>query len=79
MWVSNLVCHPERRTVIEDVSGQGAKNILNSEVPGRWRKLYNEKLHNLYSSNIIRVTKLRRNTWVEHVARMRDMRNAYKI
>ena len=26
------------------------------EVTGEWRKLHNEELHDLYSSNIIRVT-----------------------
>jgi len=36
------------------------------------------KLHNLYSSpNIIKVIKSRR--WVEHVACLAQMRNAYKI
>jgi hypothetical protein len=42
--------------------------------------VYNEELHNLYSlANIIRVVKQRRMRWVEHVAHMGDMRNAYKI
>jgi hypothetical protein len=39
------------------------------EVTGGWRKLYNEELHNLYSStSIIRIIKLRRMRWVGHVA-----------
>ena len=39
------------------------------EVTGKWRKLHNEELDDLYSSpNIIRVIKLRR--WAGHVARM---------
>jgi hypothetical protein len=38
---------------------------------GCWRKLYNRKLHNLYSSpNIIIMIKLRRIRWGWHVARM---------
>jgi hypothetical protein len=38
------------------------------------------ELHNLYSSpNIIRMTKSRRITRTEHVARMAEKRNAYKI
>jgi hypothetical protein len=41
------------------------------EVPGEWRKLYNEELNELYfSPNICRVIKSRRMTWAGHVARM---------
>jgi hypothetical protein len=41
------------------------------EEDGSWRKLHNDKLHNLYSSpNIVRVIKLRRMRWAGHVARM---------
>jgi hypothetical protein len=40
------------------------------EVTGRWRKLHNEELHNLYSSpSIIRMIKSRRIRWAGHVAR----------
>jgi hypothetical protein len=50
------------------------------KVAGGWRRLHNEELHNLYASPyIIRVIKLRRMRWEGHVARMREMRNAYKI
>jgi hypothetical protein len=50
------------------------------EVTGDWRKLHNEKLHNLYSSPIIiRMIKSRRMKWAGHVARMGNKRNAYKI
>jgi hypothetical protein len=39
------------------------------EVIGGWRKLYNEELHNSYSSsNIIRMMKSRRMRWAGHVA-----------
>jgi transcription termination factor 2 len=49
-------------------------------VTGDWRKLYNEELHNLYSSlNIIRMIKSRRMRWAGHVARMGETRNAYRI
>jgi hypothetical protein len=49
-------------------------------VAGGWRRLRNEELHNLYTSpNIIRVIKSRRIRWAEHVARMGEMRNVYKI
>jgi hypothetical protein len=41
------------------------------EVPGGWKKLYNEELHNLYSSpSIIRIIKSRRMRLAGHVARM---------
>jgi hypothetical protein len=44
---------------------------LKREEDGSWRKLYNDELHNLYSSpNIIRVIKSRRMRWVGHVALM---------
>jgi hypothetical protein len=47
------------------------------EVMGRWRKLHNEELHNLYSlPNIIRMIKSRRMRWVGHVALMGEKRNA---
>jgi hypothetical protein len=39
------------------------------EVIGSWRKLHNEKLHNLYCSpRIIRIIKSKRVRWVKHVA-----------
>jgi hypothetical protein len=41
------------------------------EVTRDWRKLHNEELHNLYSSQkIIRIIKPRRMRWAGHVARM---------
>jgi hypothetical protein len=45
----------------------------DNKIIGGWRKLHNEKLHNLYSSpNNIRMIKSRgtRGTW--HIARMRE-------
>jgi hypothetical protein len=40
-------------------------------VTGEWRKLFNEELHNLYSSSsIIRMIKTRRMKCTGHVARM---------
>jgi hypothetical protein len=45
------------------------------EVTGKWRKLHNEQLHDLYSSStILRVIKSRRMRWEGHVARMGDRR-----
>jgi hypothetical protein len=41
------------------------------EATGKWRRLHNEELNDLYSSpNIIRVIKSRRMRWAGHVARM---------
>jgi hypothetical protein len=41
------------------------------EVTGKWRKLHNEELHDLYSSpNIVRVIKSRRMRWAGHIARI---------
>jgi hypothetical protein len=49
-------------------------------VTGDWRKLHNEELHNLYSlPSIIRVIKSRRMRWADHVARMGEKMNVYRI
>jgi hypothetical protein len=49
-------------------------------VAGGWRRLHNEKLHNLYTSlNIVRAIKSRRMKCTRHVAHMGEMQNAYKI
>jgi hypothetical protein len=50
------------------------------EVTGRWRKLLNEELRDLYfSPSIIRIIRSRRVRWAGHVARMgeREMRLCY--
>jgi hypothetical protein len=50
------------------------------EVTGEWRKLHNEELHDLYSSqSIIRIIKSWRMRWAGHVARMGEKRNAYRL
>jgi len=50
------------------------------EVAKGWRRLHNDEFHNLFnSSNIIRTMKSRKMRWVQHVAHMEEMRNAYKI
>jgi hypothetical protein len=47
---------------------------------GGWKKLRNEELHNLYSSqSIIRIIKWRRMRWVGHVARMGEKRNVHRL
>jgi hypothetical protein len=46
------------------------------EITGKWRKLHNEELNNLYySPNIVQVVKSRRMRWAGHVARMGEGRD----
>jgi hypothetical protein len=50
------------------------------EQTGDWRKLHNYELPDLYSSpSTIRVIKSRIMKWTGHVARIEEMRNAYRI
>jgi hypothetical protein len=50
------------------------------EVTGKWRKLHNEELRDLYTSpSIVRIIKSRRMRWTGHVARMGEKRNAYRL
>jgi hypothetical protein len=50
------------------------------EVTGKWRKLHNEELRDLYSSpSIITIIKSRRMRWAGHVARMGEKRNDYRL
>jgi hypothetical protein len=64
-------------------NGSVTLKIFGPEIEGvvaDWRRLHNEELHNLYASpNVIRMIKSRRMRCTGHVARMRKMRNAYKI
>ena len=54
----------------------GAKR---DKVTGKWRKLHNEELNDLYCSpNIVRVIKSRRIRWAGHVARMGEGRGLYR-
>jgi hypothetical protein len=43
-----------------------------------WRRLHNEELHNLNTSNIIQVIKLSKMRWAGHVALTGEI-NAYNI
>ena len=55
----------------------GAKR---DKITEEWRKLHNSELHALYSSSsIIRNLKSRRLRWAEHVARMEQFRDAYRV
>jgi hypothetical protein len=50
------------------------------EVTGRWRKLHNEELHDLYSSpSILWMIKSRRMRWAGLVVRVREKRNTYRL
>jgi hypothetical protein len=54
--------------------------LKRDEVTGRWRKLHNEELRDLYSSpSIIRIIKSKRIRWAGHLARMerRGTRRCY--
>jgi hypothetical protein len=47
---------------------------------GGWRKMFNEELHNLYSSQrIIIMIKSRRMRWAGHLARIGEEKNAYRM
>jgi hypothetical protein len=49
-----------------------------NEVTGKWRRLHNEELNDLYCSlNIVRVMKSRRMRWARHVASMMESRGVY--
>ena len=50
------------------------------EVTGEWRKLHNKELNNLCSSpNIVRLIKLGKMRWAEHVALMGERREVYRV
>jgi hypothetical protein len=50
------------------------------EVTGKWRKLHNEELNDLYSlPNMVRVVKSRRMRWARHVARMGEGRGVHRV
>jgi hypothetical protein len=54
--------------------------LKRDEMTGEWRKLHNEKLHNLYSSpDIIRQINSSRMRWAGHVSRMGEERKLNKV
>jgi len=61
--------------VLKKISGPKRK-----EVPGDWGRLHNEYLHGMYfSPNVIWLIKSRKLKWANHVARMGEMRVAYRV
>jgi len=54
--------------------------LRREEVAGGWRRLQNNELRNLYASpDTIRVIKSKRIRAARYVARMGEIKNAYKI
>jgi len=49
------------------------------EVTRELRKLHNEELNDMYSTNIFRVIKSSRMRWAWHVARIGERRGVYKV
>ena len=50
------------------------------DVIGKWSKIHNEELNDLYCSpNIVQVIKSRRMRWAGHVARMGERRGVYRF
>ena len=50
------------------------------EVTGEWKKLYNEKLNDLYCSpNSIQLIKSRGMRWAGYVARVGERRGVYRV
>jgi hypothetical protein len=60
-----------RLTVFESRVLRRIFGLKRDEVTGEWEKLYNDELNDVYSTpNIVRVMKLKRMIWPEHVACM---------
>jgi hypothetical protein len=59
------------------------KAIIGSKrdrVTVEWRKLHNEELNDQYrSSDVIKAIKSRRMRWAEHVARMGESSDVYRV
>jgi hypothetical protein len=83
VWERNLVSDIKGGTRLRAFENRVLRETFGpkrDEMTGVWRKLHNEEFRNLYSSpSIIRMIKSRRIRWVQHVAQMGDMKNAYRI
>jgi hypothetical protein len=64
-----------KNKVLRKIFGPKKKKVI-----GGWRKLHDEKLHDLCTSpNITWVMKSRMMRWVKHVASMGEKRNACRV
>jgi hypothetical protein len=80
MGVKHCVGEEHKLRVFENRMLRRIFGPKRNGVTGGWRKLCNEELHNLYSSpSIIRIIKLGRMRSTEHVARMGEKRNVYRL
>jgi hypothetical protein len=81
VFLSHLTIREEHRLkVFENTMLRRIFGAKRQEVTGDWRKLHNEKLHNLCSLlNITRTIKSRRMRWTGRVARLVEKRNAYRV
>jgi hypothetical protein len=73
-----LVSHAKGKAVFENRVLRRIFGPKRDDVTGEWRKLHNEELHNLYSSQIS-LGKSRRMRWAGHVARIGEDRKVYKV
>jgi hypothetical protein len=74
-----VLCGFEAQSVILRVLWRifGPKRV---EVTGKWGKLHNEQLHDVYSSpHTIQVIKSRRMRWAGHLAHVGDRRGAFMV
>jgi len=66
------ICWGCLRTILRRIFGS-----YREEWTELWRKLHNEELHDLYSSqNVIGLNKSRKMRWTRRVERIEDVRNA---
>jgi len=72
----SLTLREERKLrVFENMVFRRIFGPRREEMTGKWRRLHNEELNDLYSSpNFVRVMKSRRMRWAGHVARMGEER-----
>jgi hypothetical protein len=77
----SLILREERRLrVFENRVLRRVFGPQRDEVTGKWRKLHNEELNDLYSlPNIVRVVKSRRIRWAGHVACMGEDRGVHRV